>query len=148
MEITGQLTRQRALIGAGVLLVALFAGGKLLLGSGAASPPVRVAGPPAGTGAHSAGRAAAAAPGPGPPAGGHSAGVATVGGRAVLVVHVVGAVRRPGLYRLPKGARAADAVSRAGGATTNADLEAIDLAAPIADGQQVAVLAPAWVRST
>lgn len=56
-----------------------------------------------------------------------------------IVVHVVGAVRRPGLYSLPEGSRANDAVRRAGGATARADLEAIDLAAPIADGQQIAV---------
>lgn len=56
-----------------------------------------------------------------------------------LVVHVVGAVRRPGLYRLPEGSRIADAVTRAGGATAKADLAAVNLAAPLADGMQVAV---------
>jgi competence protein ComEA len=56
-----------------------------------------------------------------------------------LVVHVVGAVRRPGLYRLPDRSRIADAVARAGGATRRADLSAVNLAAPIADGVQVVV---------
>jgi competence protein ComEA len=56
-----------------------------------------------------------------------------------LVVHVVGDVRRPGLYRLSQGARVADAVERAGGAKRSADLAAINLAAPLADGEQVAV---------
>lgn len=56
-----------------------------------------------------------------------------------LVVHVVGAVRRPGLYRLDQGDRIADAVRRAGGTTRSADLQAINLAAPLADGSQVVV---------
>jgi competence protein ComEA len=60
-----------------------------------------------------------------------------------LVVHVVGAVRRPGLYRLPDRSRIADAVTRAGGPTRRADLSAVNLAAPVADGLQVVVPARA-----
>ena len=56
-----------------------------------------------------------------------------------LVVHVVGAVRRPGLFRVAEGARIADALGRAGGPTRRADLSAVNLAAPLADGQQVVV---------
>jgi competence protein ComEA len=57
----------------------------------------------------------------------------------VLVVDVAGAVARPGLYRLPQGARIADALARAGGATRRADTTLVNLAAPLADGEQVLV---------
>ena len=56
-----------------------------------------------------------------------------------VVVDVVGAVRRPGLYRLAQGSRIADALARAGGATRKADLAQVNLAAPLADGEQVVV---------
>ncbi|HVM57897.1 MAG TPA: ComEA family DNA-binding protein [Gaiellaceae bacterium] len=56
-----------------------------------------------------------------------------------VVVDVVGAVRRPGLYRLRQGTRIADAVTLAGGATAKADLALVNLAAPLADGEQIVV---------
>jgi len=55
------------------------------------------------------------------------------------LVHVAGAVRRPGVYRLHDGDRVEDAVERAGGARSGADVNAINLAAKVADGQQVVV---------
>ena len=55
------------------------------------------------------------------------------------VVHIVGAVRRPGVYQLPPGARVRDAVRRAGGPTRGALLSAINLAQRLADGEQVVV---------
>lgn len=88
------------------------------LGAHAASaPPLRV--PPIRASATGAPRAAPAA--------------------AAAVVDVEGAVRRPGLVRLPKGARVADAVARAGGLTAKAERSGVNLAAPVADGQQVLV---------
>jgi competence protein ComEA len=56
-----------------------------------------------------------------------------------VLVHVVGAVRKPGLYRLDDGSRVADALRAARGARRRADLQAINLAAPVADGQQIVV---------
>jgi competence protein ComEA len=58
---------------------------------------------------------------------------------ATLYVDVVGAVRRPGLYRLRDGSRVADAVTRAGGPTPKAQIELVNLAARIADGEQIVV---------
>jgi competence protein ComEA len=58
---------------------------------------------------------------------------------ALLYVHVVGAVRHAGLFRIRDGSRVADALARAGGPTRHADLAAVNLAAPLVDGQQVIV---------
>jgi competence protein ComEA len=57
----------------------------------------------------------------------------------LAVVDVEGAVRRPGLVRLAPGARVADAVARAGGFAPKADRTGVNLAATVADGQQVLV---------
>jgi len=57
----------------------------------------------------------------------------------MVVVHVAGSVVRPGLYRLPAGARVADAIEQAGGPRSRADLDRLNLAARLVDGQRVAV---------
>jgi len=105
------VSRGRALVLAGGLLVLLVVGGRMLVDAGAA--PARPA------------EALVAAPSP----------IAA----AKLVVHVTGAVSQPGLYRLREGSRVADAVVRAGGATASADTAAVNLAAPLADGMQVSI---------
>jgi len=61
------------------------------------------------------------------------------GGTSDVVVHVAGAVGRPGVYRLPAGSRVTDAVKRAGGFARDASRDAINLAARLSDGQQVVV---------
>jgi competence protein ComEA len=109
-----EVSRGRALAAAGALLVVLVLAGRFVLGAGAASS-----------------------------GGGDAADVVAQPLRAEaappVVVHVVGAVREPGLYRLGRGKRVADAVELAGGATGKADLALINLASPVADGQQIVV---------
>jgi competence protein ComEA len=63
------------------------------------------------------------------------------------VVHVVGEVRRPGVYQVRTGARVEDAIAKAGGATSAADLQGVNLAAKVSDAQQVVVPRVAAQRS-
>lgn len=56
-----------------------------------------------------------------------------------IAVHVVGAVRSPGVYYLAPGARGDDALRAAGGATAVADVRRVNLAAPVLDGEQLYV---------
>jgi competence protein ComEA len=56
-----------------------------------------------------------------------------------IVVHAAGAVQHPGLYRLSAGARVADLLDAAGGPTAQTDLDRLNLAAPLADGQRLYV---------
>jgi competence protein ComEA len=58
---------------------------------------------------------------------------------ATLTVHVVGAVARPGVYALATGARVAEAVAAAGGLLGNAEQAGVNLARPVADGEQIVV---------
>lgn len=108
------ISRGRALAYAAAVLVVLALGGRLLLdGSNARE----------------------SAPSPEAPT---TVGLeATPAPARTVVVHVVGAVRRPGLYELPEGSRVDRAIRRAGGPKKKAALELLNLAAPLADGQQV-----------
>jgi competence protein ComEA len=58
---------------------------------------------------------------------------------AVIYVHILGQVERPGLYELPDGARAVDAVAAAGGFTAQADAAGLNLARFVSDGEQIVV---------
>jgi competence protein ComEA len=107
-----EITARRALAGLALLGAVLVLAGRHLLSAGASEPP----------------RAAPIVSEDPRPA-----------ETTKLIVHVVGAVRRPGLYHLREGARIADALARAGGATRKADLTVVNLAAPLSDGVQVVV---------
>jgi competence protein ComEA len=109
------LQRRRLLLAAAGSLVLILLLGRFVLGAGTTTP---------------------AAPLPPPPT--TATGVTGLPSSRV-VVDVVGAVRRPGLYRLAQGSRIADAIARAGGAARKADLAQVNLAAPLADGEQVVV---------
>ncbi|MCD2441958.1 helix-hairpin-helix domain-containing protein [Agromyces sp. SYSU K20354] len=58
---------------------------------------------------------------------------------APVLVHVLGAVSRPGLVELEAGARVVDAVAAAGGLTPEADPAGVNLARPVVDGEQLVV---------
>ena len=61
------------------------------------------------------------------------------GNSTEVTVHAAGAVTTPGVYRLPAGSRVSDLLSAAGGATADADLDQLNLAAPLADGERILV---------
>ena len=71
--------------------------------------------------------------------GGANIGGATVATPQTITVHVAGAVNNPGVYRLRYGSRINDAVVAAGGATTTANLDVINLATVLNEGEQIYV---------
>jgi competence protein ComEA len=74
-----------------------------------------------------------------PDAVGAAPGVSYITEPSTIVVHVSGAVGRPGLVTVPATARVADAIAGAGGAEVGADLGGLNLAAPLHDGDQIVV---------
>jgi competence protein ComEA len=122
-------TRPQLAIYAALAVAALLIGARFLRdgGSGTAAPP------PAADVAAPDGLAAAV------DGAGDAGGAAAADGGGRLVVDVKGEVRRPGVYRLPAGARTYDAVRRAGGLTRRADRVGVNLAARVVDGGEVVV---------
>lgn len=112
-------------------LLAVLAVGRLLGGGSPAEAPAVAIDEPA--------EAVGAASGDGAASAGGAAGAGTAADRGGLHVHVAGAVRRPGLYVVPAGSRAAAAVDAAGGLSRRADPAGVNLAAALQDGQQVVV---------
>lgn len=140
-----------AALAIGLVLVALVGWRLLTPPAGAPEDDLPVARPAAGdlagagTSASTvapAGGGSATAPGT-PPAPGAAGAAGAAGGE--VVVHVVGAVATPGVRRLPVGARVVDAIDASGGATPDADLARVNLAAVLTDGQQVVVPRPGEV---
>jgi competence protein ComEA len=112
-------------------------------GGGSRAGPSGVSAGAAGVGVPSGAPAVGASPSPSPSPSSSGAGGGAASG--VLVVHVVGQVRRPGLQRLPLGSRVSDAVDAAGGASRGADLSGLNLARLLVDGEQVRVPKPGEV---
>lgn len=126
-------------VGLGAGAVALRPGGEVrAIGTLAAGAPSAPAVPAAPTPPAPPGASAAPTVPPGPVASDGSTGAPA----GTVVVHVVGQVGTPGLVTVPAGARVADAVDAAGGATPQADLGALNLARPVVDGEQLRVPAP------
>ncbi|HEU4600233.1 MAG TPA: ComEA family DNA-binding protein [Solirubrobacterales bacterium] len=114
-----ELSRTQLLVYAAVAVALLLVGARAIRGEGSTESSFAAA-----TGAR----------------GGGGGGTIAIGGSGGdVVVDVTGAVRRPGVYRMPVGSRVNDAVARAGGPAPGAELEAVNLAARLADGQQVVV---------
>jgi competence protein ComEA len=136
------VARQRIVV-AGVAVLALAAAGFLWLNAQprAADPPPA---PAADTGGAGLVLPRAGAAGDTVAQGGTAAGTGPEGGAglssgATIAVDVVGRVQHPGLVRLPQGSRVLDAIEAAGGATAGAELEAVNLARKLVDGEQIRI---------
>lgn len=66
----------------------------------------------------------------------------------IVMVHVAGAVKKPGLYELPAGSRVADAITAAGGVTKKSAADTVNLARELVDGEQISVGANAQSTSS
>ena len=132
------ISGRAALFAALLALVALAVAVPRVLLSGPDVEPVPSRTEPLPTAVASAGNLPVSAPAGSAP----GAEASTTDAGSTVLVHVVGQVRHPGVVRLPAGARLADALRKAGGATRRADLAAVNLARAVVDGEQVFVPAP------
>lgn len=118
-------------VGVGVAVVALV----VVVSLRGSPPPVEVglprAGPPGPSGSSSSGSSSSPA--------GPEAAQGSEGPDSKAFVHAAGAVVRPGVYPVPNGARVTDVVDAAGGPAADADLQQLNLAAKVADGERVYV---------
>ena len=123
-----QLSRRQIIAYAAVAAVVVAVGVRYVVLPRQAGPSEAQAVVLAPVAAASAGEAAGAA-----------TGVPSASPTPDVMVYVCGAVRSPGVVRLPAGARVTDALEVAGGPTAKAELAAVNLAAPVTDGQQIVV---------
>lgn len=140
----GRVLGWRLVAGIGVVVVAVALVGMVLFRDGTPSDPFL---PSAGfeqAGGEGVDASTAAAMSSGEAAGVPDGPTASTEGgegpesrRTVLVVHVVGAVRAPGVHEVPEGSRLLAVVAAAGGALDDADLDSVNLAAPVADGSRI-----------
>jgi len=131
-----------AVAAAAVISFASSGGGSQSVIGGSSATAAGSSGSSGSSGSTAGGTNAAAGAGEGEPAGG------TVGEPLPLLVHVLGAVARPGLVELDQGARVVDAVAAAGGFTADADPAGVNLARPVVDGEQLVVFAIGQVPVT
>lgn len=116
------LSRSQVVVYGAVAVALLLVGARAIRAEGSAGPSFS-------TGSHSSSSGSS----------GGSGSFSLRSGGSDVVVDVAGAVHKAGVYRLPAEARVIDAIERAGGASAGAQLEAVNLAARLADGQQVVV---------
>lgn len=142
------ITPRAAIVGGLVIIaLALLLAVRSVLGSADTTvrAPAIAAGTSASPGAAGTANPASALPGAGPTGGAAAvappgqAGGGAGGTAGSAVVHVTGAVTAPGVVTLPAGARVTDALSAAGGAAPDADVDQLNLARVVVDGEQIRV---------
>lgn len=130
---------RQAIIGVALIVVVAVAmlGGRYVLAREDAAPEPLAVNATAADGTDGAD----SADGQAPPFSSSPAGTPATASSKVTV-HVVGEVEQPGVVTLAAGSRVGEALDKAGGATSDAELSGVNLARPLVDGEQVVVPAP------